>query len=280
MGGIKLRVHPLFFPFGLYYAFTGRVLVFVIYTVSAVLHELGHSFVASSLGYKLKKITLMPFGALVSGEAEGLKAVDQLKIALAGPLLNFGVGLFFIACWWIFPELYAYTDLAVEANLSLAVINFLPVFPLDGGRVLYSALCGKLKKTTAKRVCKGLGVFVALALVALFVVSCFYNVNPSLLFFSLFVLVGALDRDKENAYVKVYSTLSPERLKRGVEYKKQGVDKSITVKKLVTLLDADAINEVVIYDGDKPIALLSQEKINKILENCDLYSPVSNYLAI
>lgn len=254
--------------------------MFVIYTVCAVMHELGHSFAAASLGYKLKTITLMPFGAVISGDVENLKPKDQLKIALAGPFLNLGVGLLFVSFWWIFPETYAYTDVAAEANLSLAIVNFLPVFPLDGGRILCSALSFRFGKPTAEKTCKIIGVAVSVLLSGLFVVSCFYTVNPSFLFFSLFVVASVFDKNKENVYVKVYSSLSEEKLKRGVEYKKQGVDKSVTVKKLIGLLDADAINEIVVYDGGVPIALLGQEKINKILENGDVYLTIGKYLAI
>ena len=123
MGGIKLTVHPLFFAFSFYYALTGEFLVFVMYTVTAVVHELGHSFAATSAGYKLNKITLMPFGAVVSGNIEGLKFSDQIKIAFAGPFINVAISLFFIALWWIYPECYAYTDVIVGSNLSMALIN-------------------------------------------------------------------------------------------------------------------------------------------------------------
>ena len=86
MGGINLSVHPLFYVFGVYYALTGKIFVFAIYTITAVLHELGHSFVASNAGYRLNKITLMPFGAVVRGDIDGLKFSDEIKIALLSSL--------------------------------------------------------------------------------------------------------------------------------------------------------------------------------------------------
>ena len=91
MGGLRLYVHPLFLIFGAYYALTGKILIFIIYTLSAVVHELGHSFAAAGLGYRLNKITLMPFGAVASGDIDGLKLKDEIKIALAGPLINLAI---------------------------------------------------------------------------------------------------------------------------------------------------------------------------------------------
>ena len=279
MGGIKFKIHPLVFPFGLYFALTGKFMMFVIYTVVAVVHELGHSFAASQTGYKLNRITLMPFGAVVSGNIEGLKPKDEMKIALAGPFTNLAIGLLFVACWWIYPETYAYTDVAAEANFTMALINFLPVFPLDGGRVLSSFLSQSIGKDRAYKVCKISGVILAAFLLALFIVSAFYALNFSLMFFALFVFFGALDKHKENKYVKIYSSFSAEKLKRGVEFKRQAVDKSVSVKKIISLIDFNAINEIAVFDGENEIARLNQKSLNEIIEKGDIYSPIEKYLA-
>ena len=83
MGSIKIKVHPLFIVLGVYYAFTKNLLVFAVYTLTAIIHELGHSFVASNLGYRLNKLTLMPFGAIISGDLNGLRSKEQIA-ALRG----------------------------------------------------------------------------------------------------------------------------------------------------------------------------------------------------
>ena len=88
MGKIKVSVHPLFFAFGLYFAFTGKVFSFISFTIVAVIHEIGHSFVAARLGYRLEKITLMPYGCIISGKTQSFSYKDEVKIAFAGPLVN------------------------------------------------------------------------------------------------------------------------------------------------------------------------------------------------
>ena len=207
MGGIKLRIHPLFYLFGVYYAITGRIFVFLIYTVCALSHELGHSLVAERAGYKLNKITLMPFGAVVTGYVAGLKPADRLKIALAGPMVNLCVALLFVSLWWVFPTVYAYTDTVVVANLCMCVINLIPAYPLDGGRMLYAFLSERFSEKRAGKICRATGISLALVLLVLFTFSAFNTVNFSLLFFALFVLVGAFNTDKENRYVKIRSVL-------------------------------------------------------------------------
>ena len=72
MGGIRYNVHPLFFVVGLYYAVSGRIFIFLVYSFTALIHETGHAIAAEKAGYKLNKITLTPFGAIAKGNIEGL----------------------------------------------------------------------------------------------------------------------------------------------------------------------------------------------------------------
>lgn len=278
MGGLSLTVHPLFFVYGFYYALTGKIFTFIIFTVTAVAHELGHSFVANGCGYKLNRITLMPFGAVVKGDIDGLKFSDEIKIAMAGPILNIAVALFFIALWWVFPEIYAYTELIVSANLSMATVNLLPVFPLDGGRILSAYTAMKLGQKRSERLCKITGGVLSLLLVALFLMTVFSGaVNLSLLFFSLFIFFGAFGKARENKYVKVYSAVTDQKLRRGIIVKRQAVDESVTLKKLLTVLDANALNEIEVYKKGKKVATLNDEKLKKIMENGDIYSPIGKF---
>ena len=275
MEKLKLNVHPLFFVFGFLYAITGKIFVFIVYTLTAVMHEIGHSLVAESKGYRLNSITLMPFGAVVSGNTD-MREKDQLKVALAGPFLNLSVGLLFVAFWWIFPQLYAYTDIVVEANFSLALVNLIPAYPLDGGRALFAFLSLRLNKVKAEKICKGLGLVLCVLLLGLFIFSLFFTPNFSLLLFSSFVFFGVISRDRSNVYVKMRSAYLSESLKRGVPIQKFAVDKSVTLKKIMQTLDKDTLNEVVVYDGEVAVACLSQKRVNELVEKNDIYEKIGN----
>ncbi len=278
MGGIKYNVHPLFFVVGFYYALTGRIFVFLIYAFTAVLHETGHSVAAAKSGYELNKIILTPFGAVAQGNIEGLKFYDEFVIAAAGPLVNLAIGLLFVALWWIFPEIYAFTDVAAEANFSLALVNLIPAYPLDGGRILSALLALKIGGERAAKICKIIGIAFAAALFAGFIYTAFSLPNVSLLIFAVFVFVGAVSRDKENKYVKISSAMDKDKLRRGVPIKRQAVSKDITVKTLVKITDANAINEIDVYDGDALVKKLNHREIAKILATGDLYSKLEKYV--
>jgi hypothetical protein len=65
-----------------------------------------------------------------------------------------------------------------------------------------------------------------------------------------------------------------------VDIRRQGVDKDITVKKMIAILDGDAINELVVYGDGTPIAVLNQEKINQIIEKGTIYDKISSHLSV
>ncbi len=278
MGGIRYNVHPLFFVVGFYYALTGRIFIFLVYSITALIHETGHAICAERAGYKLNKITLTPFGAIAKGNIEGLKFYDELKIALAGPLVNLAIGLFFVAVWWIFPEVYAFTDVSAEANFTMALINLIPAYPLDGGRVLSALLSIKLGAERAFKVCKIIGVIFGSALIGAFIFTLFYTPNVSLLIFGLFVIVGAVSRDKELKYVKIYSALNEESLLRGMPIVRQAVSKNITLKTLIKIVDARAVNEIEVYSGTTAIKKIGQRELTEILKSGDIYAKLEKYI--
>ena len=110
---------------------------------SVLAHELGHSLVARSQGIKVKSITLFLLGGVASIEKEAASPGREATMAGIGPLISLGIG----AGSWILSLLLPGPDQVVAvlyylgiANVSLAIFNLLPGFPLDGGRVLRALL--------------------------------------------------------------------------------------------------------------------------------------------
>ena len=60
--------------------------------------------------------------------------------------------------------------------------------------------------------------------------------------------------------------------------KRFAVDKDMQVKKLISILDSRAVNQVEVYENDKKILTLTQEKIEKIIEKANIYSKLSQNL--
>ncbi len=281
MASIKFSVHPLFVLFGALYALTNQIFVFLIYTTSALLHELGHSFVAEKKGYKLDKICLMPYGAVVSGDTDVVRVKDDIVIALAGPMLNFAIYVVCVATWWFFPISYPFTEIIATANLSLCVVNLLPLPALDGGRILNAVLKRFFGEKVANTIGKILMTVGALLFFTLFVLSCAHGTfNASLLVFSLFLAVEIFDNKTKSKYVRFYFLVSEKALKRGVDCKKMGVSGKISLKKLCTMLKGECLNEVDVYSGEKIVRTLNQNQIIKLMESGDFEKSVLENISL
>jgi stage IV sporulation protein FB len=272
---LRFRIHPLFLIFGIYFAFTGKVFSFLVFTFTAVIHEIGHFIASEKHGYALKRITLMPYGAIIEGNSLDIKLKDEISIALAGPLLNFMVAIIFIAIWWIFPVTYAYTDLAVFANLSIAIINLLPCYPLDGGRVILALLSLKLKRSLALKIVKILGVVISLIGVGLFICSIYIKVNFSLLFFSTFIFVGAVSKSQDGRYLKIFENLKYKKVTSPKEIKNVIISIEQPIKKLYSIISGDYYYVITVIDGDKKI-LLEGEELYRILSENSGYESLLN----
>jgi stage IV sporulation protein FB len=188
---VKFTIHPLFIAYGVLSAIFGGFPIFIIYALTALLHECGHVFCAERLGFYCERINLTPYGASAVCRTEGILPCDELKLALSGPLVN---ALMCVTCaglWWFFPESYAYTDVLFEANGIMLSINLLPAYPLDGGRVAGCFLRKKLSPKSTNIILKISSVSFAFGLCGIF----FVYKNQSILVFALFLLTSVFEKD-------------------------------------------------------------------------------------
>jgi Zn-dependent protease len=112
---------------------------------SIIFHELCHSLVARRFGLPMKGITLFVFGGVAEMDEEPPSPKSEFFMAIAGPLSSIALGLTLAAVAATTKEMLPLTVYGViyylaYLNLILAAFNLVPAFPLDGGRVLRSAL--------------------------------------------------------------------------------------------------------------------------------------------
>ena len=252
------RLHPLFLAVGVWYAFTGELFLFLISTLVAVQHECAHAFAAAKLGYKLRTIVLMPFGAVIDGDIRGISFKDELYVAFCGPLCNLLTAVFFVALWWFMPTMYAFTDTAFYASLSIGIINLLPAYPLDGGRILQCSLACLFSKKEAQQAkaerkaelfSRFLGLLFSSALLLVFFVQCAHNKpNLTLLAFSLFLFFGALgSKEKTAVYEKIDFSFCPS-LERGVEVRHVAILDTCPIKDVFRFFTQRSYLILEVYD--------------------------------
>ena len=114
--------------------------------LSIVVHELTHSLVARYYGISMKGITLFIFGGVAHMENDPPSPKAEFMMAIVGPLCSFLIG-FLSFLLYTFGEkngwpvtINGVLNYLTWLNIVLAIFNLIPAFPLDGGRILRSAL--------------------------------------------------------------------------------------------------------------------------------------------
>ncbi len=240
---MKVKIHPLFFATMLFCALFGGLPSALICLVTALMHESGHIFCAARMGFKCETVKIMPYGAAAMCDVEGIRAGDEIRLALAGPLVNAAVCVALAGLWWFFPESYAYTDTVMRANVAMLAVNLLPAYPLDGGRVAGCVLAKLFKKRTALIILK---VIASLCAAALFVAFFFSGYNPTLIMFALFLVCSAIEKAPS---AELINFSSEGKLKRGIEVKYVLCDKDLTYKDAFKRLDDKRYLVLQLYDN-------------------------------
>ncbi len=167
---------------GLGSRFLAAAIAVVLFFASILAHELGHAIAALSHGVAVRGITLWVLGGVAKLDRQAPTARAEFQIALAGPAVSLGLGVFFgalaviVAVVASLPLVVAVLAWLGGTNLLLAVFNLLPAAPLDGGRILTSILWKRRGDAEEARLIAGrcgLGLGVALIIVGIVQVFAF-----------------------------------------------------------------------------------------------------------
>ncbi|CAN7699082.1 site-2 protease family protein [Pararhizobium sp. LjRoot238] len=176
-------------------AWEGVAFIVAVFTC-VVLHEFGHIAAARHFGIKTPDITLLPIGGVARLERNPSEPLQELVIAVAGPLVNVMIAAFLVAALGGVvgleqlaepqnPRVSFFVRLA-GVNIFLVLFNMIPAFPMDGGRVLRAILAWRWSWARATRVAAtiGQGAAFAMGLAGLFY-------NPLLILVAIFVYLAA-----------------------------------------------------------------------------------------
>ncbi|TLY32214.1 MAG: site-2 protease family protein [Ignavibacteria bacterium] len=207
IAGTEIRIHVTFLLFLAWIGFTyyqvagidaataGVVFILALFGC-VLLHELGHAIAARAFGIRTPDITLLPIGGVARLQRMPDKPWQELIVAIAGPMVNFVIAavlVFILGRRADFEHLQQLNqpgitilDKLASINISLALFNLLPAFPMDGGRVLRSLLAMTMNYTRATQIAAGIGQALAFlfGFIGLFT-------NPMLVFIALFIYLGA-----------------------------------------------------------------------------------------
>ncbi len=188
--GIDIKLHPSFVLIGFWVIYHwgfrqdsglagtiyGLALVLSIFLL-VLLHELGHSMMAHEYGLRVRDITLVPFGGIARIEQMPSHPRAEAMISVAGPLVNLAIALLLLPILLMVGlasgndsvqdfaqfglgdvSLTGFLFYLLLANLTLAVFNLLPAFPMDGGRILRAGVTPFMGRQGATTVAVAIGI--------------------------------------------------------------------------------------------------------------------------
>lgn len=146
---MQIKIDLKIFIFIIIFIITRQIEIYGMLMLFAFLHELGHLFAGILLGFKPQSLKLNALGLSVNFKVNtkdynsklkngNILVVKKLVIAISGPLVNFLlVFLFSLFNGKIFG---IEKNVLIYSNLLIGLFNLIPIYPLDGGRIVKNIL--------------------------------------------------------------------------------------------------------------------------------------------
>ncbi|MEW7289990.1 site-2 protease family protein [Aquimarina sp. 2304DJ70-9] len=246
--------------------------------VCVVFHEFGHILTARKFGVTTKKITLLPIGGVASMDTIPENPRQELLIALAGPAVNIAIAMFlllFVRVSFFFDQDPNQLESTLShvtaqnliiylffANIALAIFNFIPAFPMDGGRVLRAILAMKMDRVTATNIASGIGQFLALVFV---IIGILYN--PFLVIIGLFIYFGAYGESK---MVRQLALLKGHKISEAMLTNISVLKPDNTIEDVIELLLSGTEKNFIVVQESKTAGILYHRDIIKNSKNKNL----------
>ena len=277
--GLKVIIKPSFWIFLVVAVVFRQGYFATMYSFAVLLHELAHYVVANRLFYRCKEIQLGIFGAVLYGDFQDVNGVDRIKIALAGPVANLALCLACLALWWMAPATYYYTESFFTANLTMACVNMLPCYPLDGGRVL-TGLFEKKLGAKALKLTKSFTFALSLILFGVFILSLFWGGNLfSLGLFAVGLFSGVFAHGRETYERTVFSMNKRRFLKRGMEKKTLVFYQNNTLADVAKRMQGNFLYCLEVVDADMiTLRCFSVSELEQLVIDNPLDTQLSNFV--
>lgn len=267
--GIKWGIHPLLVFVMLASVLTGYwAELAVLFSIVAV-HELGHLLAASAYGWRIREIKLLPFGGVMETEEAGtVSAAEEAVVAAAGPLQNVWMG----AAAWLLGRYSGFdadwADYIIQANVTIALFNLLPILPLDGGKLASAWLSLRMPYESAMQWSVRLSLLFSAVMAA---AACYPawggGVQLNLLLVGLFLFVSNWTFRRNLPYVLIRflvhrGSIADHARTEGTEARPIVVSQSRTVSDVIRLLRRGRYHLVyVMSEGGRIVGVLPEERI-------------------
>ena len=201
---MRFRIDLKIFLFLVIFYFTKQIEIYIIMIIFAIIHELGHLICGLIIGLKPEKLELMPTGLAISFKTNvdyynkkigkgNLFNVKKMIVAIAGPFTN----LLMVVIFSFINFDYNLKLMIIYSNWLMFFFNLLPIYPLDGGRIIQEILHIKMGLNKARDIVSDVSIIVMIILTAVGSVGILYYKNIAIFFVIMYLWILVINEYKK-----------------------------------------------------------------------------------
>ena len=185
---MRIRIDLKILIFLVIFYFTNQISNYLIIMFFCAIHELGHIIVGIILKMKLEKIEIMPFGLRASFAAnfeDRNFKIKEIFVTLAGPLTSLALA---VLCT---------TQEFIYSNILILFFNLIPIYPLDGGRILKGILQIKFGVVQSENLINKISYITMIILTVLSSIAVYYYQNLAIFMICIFLWIMVLQEKND-----------------------------------------------------------------------------------
>ena len=188
VGRLKLRIDLKIITVILIFLFTGQLKGYCVIMFFCFLHELGHIIIANFFKMKVEKIEILPCGFSSTFSVKLILdsknyEFKKILVALGGPIVSL---MLVILSQYV--KFYGITQQeAMYSNLLILLFNLLPLYPLDGGRILKGILNMKLGNIKAEYIVDKISSITIILVTIISSIAVYYFKNVAIFLVCIFL---------------------------------------------------------------------------------------------
>ena len=201
---MRFRLDLKIFLFLILFYFTKQIDIYIIMIIFAIIHELGHLIFGMILGLRPEKMDLMPTGLAISFKINvdyynkkigkgNLFTIKKILVALAGPFTN----LLMVIIFSFLNIDYNLKLMIIYSNWLMFFFNLLPIYPLDGGRILGGILHLNMGLNKSRDIVNDVSIIVMIILTSVGSIAILYYKNIAIFIIIMYLWVLVINESRK-----------------------------------------------------------------------------------
>lgn len=186
------KIHYLFYLVAFICIITGFFKPFLWISLLIIVHELGHFLTAVYYKWQIDKIIIFPFGGVTIFKEHLNKPIkEEFVILIMGPIIQ-------IIFYLIITHLFGYNQQFAQYHYALLVFNLMPIFPLDGSKLVKLGL----EKILPFKLSHLLTLFISIIFLIIFIIFIYLKkMNLVLILFLILLLIKIFEEIKQHQII-------------------------------------------------------------------------------